>query len=224
MEKALPFLFLSVVWYCLFIFFKAFVSHKKIYLITFFILTLQIALGTNDFYLVPFSFPPRFLLLFLPSILCIVLLFFTKVGKYAVQSASVPMLILLHTVRVPVELILHQLYIGKKIPIEMTYLGYNYDILIGFSAILIYVLVKKNKIGVLGLKIWNFIGFLFVLNIVIISILSAQTPFQQIGFLQPNTAVLTFPYNLLPSIVVSCVIISHLALFVKLKNTKHEHN
>lgn len=101
----------------------------------------------------------------------------------------------------------------------MTFEGRNFDILAGISALLVYYFAfKKNENtsnisqkAKLVLIIWNLVSLCFLLNIVVLAILSAKTPFQQVGFEQPNVAVTYFPFNWLPSVVVPLVLFSHLA-------------
>ncbi|HQW96450.1 MAG TPA: hypothetical protein PLU58_11640, partial [Saprospiraceae bacterium] len=50
-----------------------------------------------------------------------------------------------------------------------------------------------------------------LLNVVVIALLSAQTPFQKLAFDQPNIGVTFFPFVWLPSVVVPIVLIGHLA-------------
>lgn len=47
------------------------------------------------------------------------------------------------------------------------------------------------------------------MHIVVVAILSTQTPMQQFGFNQPNRAVLRFPYIYLPTVIVPFVAAAH---------------
>ncbi|WP_133228291.1 hypothetical protein [Sphingobacterium corticibacter] len=125
--------------------------------------------------------------------------------------------------RIPVEFVLFQLYLSGSIPILMTYKGWNFDILIGLSALVLAVLlffIRFSKItGIL--KIWSVVGILSLASVVIIAILSSPIPIQQFAFEQPNTALLYFPYVLLPSLIVPTVFLSH---FLLLKSMRSEDN
>jgi hypothetical protein len=94
----------------------------------------------------------------------------------------------------------------------MTFNGLNFDIIIGISALILFILIQlfKVNLGKKTLLIWNIIGLLFLMNIVVIAILSAPLPIQQLSFEQPNIAVLSFPYILLPSFIVPIVISTHI--------------
>ncbi len=138
-------------------------------------------------------------------------LFFSNKGKKFIDNLDLRKLTLLHTIRIPVEIVLYFLFISKTIPQIMTFEGRNFDIFAGVSAPIIYWLsinyVQNKRI----LIVWNIAALLLLTNIVGLAILSAQTPFQQFGFEQPNIAITHFPFNWLPSVVVPLVLFSHLA-------------
>jgi hypothetical protein len=94
----------------------------------------------------------------------------------------------------------------------MTFQGYNFDILIGLSAvaILLYGSVTHNPLSKSFVLIWNLTGLLFLTIIVVMAILSSPLPIQQFAFQQPNVAVLKFPYVFLPAYIVPIVYLSHL--------------
>lgn len=127
---------------------------------------------------------------------------------------KVPYLLGLHVLRLPVEIVLYQLYVQKSIPQLMTFEGWNFDIIMGLSAIvwLLYAIFVTEKLHKLAFLTWNFVGLALLANIVIIAILSSPLPIQQLAFEQPNVAVLSFPYSFLPSFVVPAVLMSHVLL------------
>jgi hypothetical protein len=93
----------------------------------------------------------------------------------------------------------------------MTWDGWNFDIAIGITAALLGLvhLVRKKPLPALAWKIWNLTGLAFLVWIVAIAILSAPLPLQQLAFDQPNVAVLSFPFCLLPALVVPLVFLAH---------------
>lgn len=136
------------------------------------------------------------------------------------QLLNPTILILILTLRIPVELVLYQLFLQHKIPSLMTFTGWNFDILIGISALIIflYQFLSKRKISRYISISWNIIGIISLLFIVSVAILSSPLPVQQFAFDQPNTAVLEFPYCFLPTCVVPIVFMSHILLINNLKN------
>ena len=169
-------------------------------------------LGYIGFYRVEDATPPRFIFLLGPGLLFVLILFATEKSREFANQLDLKWLTLLHMVRVPVEIVLFYVYLEGLIPVEMTFEGYNYDIISGLSAPLMYYLffVKKG-IGRRGLLLWNFVCLGLLLNILTIAVLSAKTPFQRLAFEQPNIGVAYFPFVWLPAIIVPIVFYSQLA-------------
>lgn len=208
--------------FSMYIFLYAANSSKTALLVLLPLFAIQSILGINGFYQNTSTLPPRFGLLLIPALVLMVAAFTTNKGKDFVSSLSLGTLCLLHVVRIPVEIALFLLYKEGYVPELMTFEGRNFDILAGLSAPVIYFLgfYKKtlsNKV-IIG---WNIICLFLVVNIVVHGILSAPSPLQQFAFEQPNRAVLYFPFNLLPGIIVPLVIFSHISTIVRLKDRMH---
>jgi hypothetical protein len=173
---------------------------------------LQGIIGLTGFYQVTQTLPPRFVLLLGPALILTVLLFVTPRGRSFVDSLNIRKLTILHAVRIPVEITLYLVYTAKLIPLIMTFEGRNYDIISGLTAPVIYWLIFVSKrLNNTALLVWNFVCLALLVNILVIAILAAQTPFQQLAFDQPNIGVTVFPFVWLPSVVVPIVLLSHLA-------------
>ncbi len=157
--------------------------------------------------------PPRFLFVIVATIgLSLYLYRITRRN-----SLRTPFLVAVHVLRIPVEVTLYQLFLQEKVPIIMTFKGYNFDILVGISAMILlaYMLLsRKNPLQPFFLW-WNVAGILFLATIVVTAILSSPLPIQQLAFDQPNTAVLTFPFSFLPAYIVPIVLLSHLLTISK---------
>lgn len=172
----------------------------------------------SDFFKNTSTFPPRFILIPLISISLTILLF-KIVSK---NDISTNYLLAIHTFRLPVEIGLHQLFLQKKVPLLMTFNGWNYDIIIGISAIVLlsYSYLTKKQIPKAFFLIWNITGLLFLTWIVSIAILSSPSPFQKLAFDQPNIAILEFPFTFLPACIVPLVFLSHFLLLKKVNQDK----
>ena len=181
---------------------------------------IQSLISSTDFYADASSIPPRFVFLVLPSFIFVILSLSIPKFRSMCTRFDMKFLILIHAVRLLVELVLHALYEIKFIPKVMTYEGNNFDILIGITAIIIYYLYRNGKISSKALLIWNYIGLIFLINIVLTAIISAPGPQQLIAFDQPNKAVQHFPFSLLPAIIVPIVFFSHILSIIKLKSSK----
>mgnify|MGYP007116875369 FL=1 len=164
------------------------------------------------------TIPPRIMIVVIPSFLCIGYLFVSHGGRRFLDNLDLKLLTLLCIIRIPVEFVLYWLFLQKAVPELMTFAGRNFDIIAGITAPIIAFLCFKGKTVthkrlLIG---WHIFSFLLLMNIVILAILSAPSPFQQLAFDQPNIAIFYFPFIWLPTIVVPIVFLSHLASIRKL--------
>jgi len=202
------------------IFFNAAGRSKLVLYIILAWMVLQGIIGQTEFLKQTDMMPPRLALMVAPTIFLIILLFITSSGRKFIDSLNIKTLTLLHCVRVPVEMVLLWLSIHHFVPQIMTFEGRNFDILSGITAPIVYYLAfMKSGQKKSVLLFWNFICLGLLFNIVIIAVLSAPFPFQQIGLDQPNIAVLYFPFSWLPTVIVPIVLLSHLAAIRQLRKS-----
>lgn len=198
-------------------------NSNKILLILIIWLIIQAVLSVLGIYNTNTHLIPPKILLFgvLPIIITMVLLFSTKFGKQFIDGLPLKEIIYLNSVRIPVELVLYWLFLCKAVPQIMTFEGNNFDILAGITApIIAYYGFTKNRISKKIILVWNFISLALLLNIIVIALLSAPSPFQKISFEQPNIAILNFPFSWLPSFIVPIVLLGHLIAIRKLWKQK----
>lgn len=189
---------------------------KKLTVLLIFWSVINSILAYTGFYNDTESIPPRFALVLVPSIALIVYGLLAKQRNWIYEQRNTKISTFLHAIRLPIEVVLLELFIHKMVPELMTFEGRNFDIIIGASAPIIGFLFLKNIVSKKGLLIWNVIGLLFVTFILFNGLLSAELPFQQFGFEQPNKAVMYFPFVLLPAVIVPIVIWTHLSDIIKL--------
>jgi hypothetical protein len=177
-------------------------------------------LATTDFYRYSESIPPRVVAFgVLPSVIVIAIYFVAFRGFIA--SLPLTTLTLLHVVRIPVETVLLWLYQKGQVPVLMTFEGWNFDILSGISAPIIYWLAfRRGRVKRPLLIIWNLAALGLLINIVTIAVLSFRTPFQQLAFDQPNVGVTYLPFIWLPAIIVPIVLFAHLAALYNLLSNR----
>ncbi len=159
------------------------------------------------------TLPPKIMTFgVLPSFGVVILVLLSKKGKAFSQNINLKTLSYFHSIRIPVEIILSLLYHQGVLSIWMTMEGSNLDILSGLSApIVAYLVFKDGRLAKRKLLlVWNVVCLLLLLNVVVIAILSMESPFQQISFDQATIAPFFFPFVLLPTVVVPLVIFSHL--------------
>lgn len=201
--------FLAVV-LTIYFFYKATPNPRNALLLFAGWLILHGIVGYSLFYTTTDVMPPRFFLLFFPTIVFMVVLFNMESGRQFIDSLDIKWLTILHIVRIPVEFCLLWLFVHGSVPEVMTFEGRNFDILAGLTAPIIYYFgFVKKKIGRVGLLIWNVICLGLLFNIIIHAVLAAPLPFQQIAFEQPNIGVLYFPFVWLPGFIVPVVMFSH---------------
>jgi hypothetical protein len=182
---------------------------------------LQSVLGLSGVYQNTESMPPRIMILgILPALLGIVYAMTSKAGRRTVDGMDLKRTTLLHTIRIPVEIVLALLIHEGVLSVYMSWEGSNFDILSGISAPIVAYLAFRNRTPRRQLLLWwNGICLLLLLNVVVTAIFAFPSPFQQLAFDQPNVAILHFPFNLLPSVVVPIVLFSHLAAIRQLRRT-----
>jgi hypothetical protein len=177
----------------------------------------QAWLGMSGFDQNTSTVPPRlFLTGVLPALIAIIACFIFFRSDL-VEVLPLRFLTLINMVRVPVELVLLWLSQSGDVPRIMTFGGWNFDILSGLLAPIVYLIsFRGSQINRGVLIAYNIAGLLLLANIVFIAIISLPSPIQQLAFEQPNRAVLFFPYIWLPAVVVPLVLFSHLASLWKL--------
>lgn len=197
--------------------FYAATKSKSFLIVVFIWIATQSFLGLSGIYKDVDTFPPNLILGIAPALLLIILMFTTKGGRQFIDRIDLKTITYFHAIRMPVELVLTLLFWHRVVSVYMTWEGTNFDLFSGISAPLVAFLVfSSKKIKRKFLLAMNIIWTLLLLNVVITAIFSLPTPFQKIGFDQPTIAVLYFPFNLLPTVVVPIVLFSNLAAIRRL--------
>lgn len=178
----------------------------------------QSILGLNGVYLDTETVPPKILLFgVFPTLVLILIVFLSPKGKAFIDHIDLKTLTYFNTIRIPVEIVLTLLFHQGLLSVYMTVEGTNFDLFSGLSAgIVAYIAFSNGSVNKKLLFGWHVICFLLLLNVVITAVFSLPSPFQKLSLNQPNVAVLYFPFNLLPSVVVPIVLFGHLAAFRQL--------
>jgi hypothetical protein len=119
----------------------------------------------------------------------------------------------LQSFRLPLELLLYSMYQHGVIGQHMTLAGFNADILVGLTAPLAAWLVWRYQATVWIHKfnvLWNSLGLLLLLNILILAVLSAPFPFQYFRQEPANRMVAEFPFVWLPTFFIPLALFAHL--------------
>lgn len=180
-------------------------------------LIFQSTLALNGWYMDRKSTPPHLAFPVIANALIITLFFVLPRGRRFIDGLSLNTLLLMHVVRVPVEICLYWLAVEKQVPWSMTFYGFNFDIIFGISAPVIWFLNYKGILKPVVLKVWNYLALLSVAAVVIRGIGAAPSSIQWWDFSQPNYAVMHFPFIWLPSFIVPFVILAHLTVIRRLR-------
>ena len=198
-------------------------SHKNWKIVTVFVLwgVLHCVLGISGFYENTETVPPRLMMVVFPMMPIVFTSILSAKMKHWLSTLKLKQLMYLHVVRVPVELTLFWLFTANFVPELITFEGRNFDIIAGITAPLVAMVAFRNKKWNKPLLwIWHIASILLLANVVITALLSTPTAIQQLAFDQPNTAVLQFPFLLLPAIIVPLVLLSNIAGFIILRREK----
>ena len=179
---------------------------------------LQSILGLSGIYQDTQTMPPRLMLFgIFPTLVFIAAIFLTARGRKFIDDINLQTLTYFHSIRIPVEIVLSLLFHQGLVSVYMTFEGTNFDLFSGITAPIVgYLAFRKTNENKKLLLLWNIICLLILLNVVITAVFAFPSPFQKLAFDQPNIAVLYFPFNLLPSVVVPTVLFGHLVAIRRL--------
>ena len=200
---------------CIWIVLKGFAKYqvpvKKLAVVIAIWLFLLLGLSVSGF-LSDFSgFPPRMMLVLAIPLLTLIWVAISRHSNEITSKVPAPWMVKMQGFRVIVELFIWWAYLGQDLPVQMTFEGRNFDILVGLTAPLVAMLWLKSGSEKPGwVLVWNILGLMVLLNIVVIAVLSMPTPMQKFFNEPANTLVGGFPWVLLPGILVSLAIALHL--------------
>ena len=187
---------------------------KRMHMVTLLLLAwliFQSTLSLNGWYMDRKTVPPHVMFPLVVMFVSLGLMFGTGRGRRFVGGLNDEILTWLHVVRIPVEIALYLFASQKAIPWSMTFEGHNFDIIFGITAPIVAILAfRKKVISMKVVRIWNVLGLISVL-IVVITGVGAIPNLQWWDGSQPNYAVMHFPGIWLPAFIVPVVIFSHLA-------------
>jgi hypothetical protein len=156
------------------------------------------------------NMPPRMMIVVLPPLIFTLIFTFSKKIIPLLKATPVHWLIYIQSFRIIMEIILWKLYKEGVIPVQMTFEGRNFDVLIGLSAIPIAYFFQKGKISNKAVILWNIIGLLFLMNVVVTALLSTPLPIRVFMNNPPVTMVAYYPFVWLPGFVVPVAYSMHL--------------
>lgn len=183
-------------------------------------------LAANGFFTQFDAIPPRFIILILPPLVLLAILGFSAKFSQLLTFVLPAWLIHIQAFRIVMEIILWLTFLDAIIPVQMTFEGKNFDILVGLTApIIAYFCFQRKSWPTTIAFIWNLAGLGLLINIVVISILSAPTPFRVFMNEPANTFVAYLPFVWLPAFVVPIAMWMHVFSLKQLLRAKSKsHN
>lgn len=164
-------------------------------------------------------FPPPLMLLVVGTLVVTVAFAFSKTGGTLARETSLTALVASQVFRLPLELTMHRAATEGVMPVQMSYSGNNLDILTGASALVLSILLAAGKVPVQVVRLWNAAGFVLLVNIVSIAILSLPM-LAAFGPDRVNTWV-THPIVVwLPGVLVPAALLGHLLIWRKLSQQR----
>ncbi len=141
----------------------------------------------------------------------------SRVGGRLATGLPLAVLVGVHAFRLPLELMLHRAYSYGLMPVQMSYSGLNFDIVTGTLAIVVAILVATGRAGLRTVRMWNLLGALLLVNVVVIAWLSTPTPLRVFKNSPANVWIARPPYIWLPTVMVAFAILGHIVLFRRLR-------
>jgi hypothetical protein len=138
----------------------------------------------------------------------------SRLGADAAREVPLAHLIGFQAFRLPLELAMHRACTLGIMPPELSYSGYNFDIVTGLGAALLYLaMMSKWSVPRSVVWAWNLWGFWCLA--VIFGIAVTTSPMVRLFGDDPrhvNTWVLLFPYVWLPVVMVTVAIAGHVTI------------
>jgi len=157
------------------------------------------------------AFPPPMALMILSVFVMGFGIGLSRIGRLAADTVPLATLIGLHGFRLPLELVMHRAGTLGIMPSQLSFGGYQFDIVTGLSACLLYGLMRSDvAVPRAALWAWNVWGWWCLFVIAVIAV--ASSPMVRLFGDDPrdvNTWVLYFPYVWLPVVLVTVAIAGH---------------
>jgi hypothetical protein len=135
-------------------------------------------------------------------------------GRSVASTVPLRTLIGLQVFRLPLELVMHRAGTLGIMPAELSYSGYNFDIVTGASALVLWSLMRTGaRVPTWSLWAWNLWGCWSLTAIAVIAI--TTSPMVRLFGDDPrhvNTWVLFFPYVWLPAVLVTVALATHVVI------------
>jgi hypothetical protein len=164
--------------------------------------------------------PPTMVLLLVAMAVLAIGVGLSWLGERLAMGIPLAALVGVQGFRLPLELMLHRAYEEGLMPVQMSYTGFNFDIVTGTTAIIMAGLLFAGRMPLWGVRVWNWMGFGLLVNVVTIAFLSAPTPVRVFTNEPANVWILQPPFVWLPTVLVFAALLGHIVIFRRLRAEK----
>jgi hypothetical protein len=140
----------------------------------------------------------------------------SPLGRRLAVALPVAALVGFQGFRVVVELLMHRAYSEGLMPVQMSYSGRNFDIVTGLTALVLGAWLATGRRSPRLVFAWNTLGVALLLNILVVALLSAPTPFRVFMNEPANVWVTRAPWVWLPTVMVLAAVIGHVLIYRRL--------
>lgn len=160
--------------------------------------------------------PPTAMILLAITLGITVFIALSKIGGAVAERVPLAALVGIQAFRLPLELLMHRAYEEGLMPVQMSYSGRNLDIVTGITAIVVALLASRRKL----VAAWNVLGFLLLLNIMTVAMLSTPLPIRVFHNEPANVWILRAPFVWLPLYFVPVALAGHLIVWRSLRRRR----
>ena len=188
---------------------------NKLLFFSFFFIACWVALLTvlslKGFFTDFSKLPPRPAFAILIPLPIILLITFSKTGTKIIKLVPSHWFVFMQSFRIFVEVLIWFAFLANKLPIQMSFEGRNFDILTGILALPVgYFLLKRKNFSPKLAIAFNITGIILLLNILVVAVLSMPTSFRYFMNEPSNSLVASFPFILLPGVLVPIAYSMHI--------------
>ena len=188
---------------------------NKLLFFSFFFIACWVALLTvlsqKGFFTDFSKLPPRPAFAILIPLPLILLITFSKTGTKIIKLVPSHWFVFMQSFRIFVEVLIWLAFLSNILPVQMSFEGRNFDIISGILALPVgYFLLKRKNFSPKLAIAFNIIGIVLLLNILIVAVLSMPTSFRYFMNEPSNSLVATFPFILLPGVLVPIAYSMHI--------------
>ena len=156
------------------------------------------------------TLPPKILVSILPPLFLTLYLMCSKHFWKILKVIPPAKLVQVQAFRIPMEIMLWLGLCGGFVPFQMTFEGFNYDIVVGITAVIAANVFFGKRFYKLQGIIWNVFGILLLATIVFIASVSTPSPLRIFNNEPANTFISQVPFIWVTGFIVPFALAMHL--------------